>query len=313
MQTNADAPSPSSLAKMNLPAELPAAYDDVLRKIGRNLLIFQQAEFLVKKLHFIGSYSVHFEESAESIEKRISICEKMTLGQVTNLLMGRHIEIETQSAESSSVAGQDPKSGTSWFPFHFTLGGMDGYPEARRQALTTMVAERNELVHHFHENFDRNSFESCLQASFRLDEQRRRILPEIHQLQEDLKAVTACLKEVLNLLDSPLGMEQLFLPEIQQCPLITNLAAIAAENPNPEDWIPVGPAIKRLQDFPREKISELVSQFGLKSLTHLLEASQQFDIHVEKVGKTSHRVLYRLKAASTPADCSFGSGVSGIE
>lgn len=287
---------PSTPTKMNPPAELQAAYDDVLRKIGRNLLIFQEAELLIKKLSCISSYSASSAEAAESIGKRTSICEKKTLGQIINLYVDRHLVGDSQSAETSSVAESDPNPGEVRFSCHITLGGTDGYQEARRQALAAMVAERNELVHHFLANFDSTSLESCLQASLRLDEQRRKIIPEIHQLQEDLKLVTASLKEILSLCESPTGMDQLFLPEIQQCPLITNLAAIAAENPDPEDWTPVGPAIKRLQDFPSEKISELVSQFGLKSLTQLLEASQQFDVQVEHTPNGKHRTLFRLKS-----------------
>jgi hypothetical protein len=90
-------------------------------------------------------------------------------------------------------------------------------------------------------------------------------------------------------------MEQLFLPEIQQCPLITNLAAIAGETPDPDGWSPLKAAIQRLQDFPSEKIDALCQQFGHTSLSRLLAASQVFELQVDQRGKGKHRMLYRLK------------------
>jgi hypothetical protein len=288
--------------RMESPTELHTAYDEVLKKIGRNLLLFQQAELLIKRLRSIGSYSARSGEACESIKKHDSACEKMTLGQVVNLFVDHHCINEPPAPESSSAAGSHPIPGDARFSIHFTFGGPDGYPEARRLALAKMVEQRNELVHQLLPKLDRNSLESCRQMGGYLDEQRLGILPEIHFLQEDLKNVKADLETICNHLSSPRGMEQLSLPEIQRSSLITNLAAIAGESTDPDGWTPLGPAIKRLQDFPRQMIDSLCAQFGLKSLTQVLETSQRFDLLVEQSGKGGHRTLYRLKTMPIPAD-----------
>jgi hypothetical protein len=269
--------------------ELENAYNEVLQKIGRNLLLFQQAELLIKRLRSIGSISGRPGEASESIEKRASSCEKMTLGQLVNLFVDNHCMGESSAPEASSAVDSVGGADEARFSVHFTLGGTEGYSAARRQALADMVAERNELVHHLLLKLDRDSLESCLQAGTHLDEQRQKILPEIRRLQEDLKNVT----EVL-------GREQLFLPEIQQSSLITNLADIAGKTQGPEEWTPLGPATKQLEDFPREKIDSLLTQFGMKSLTQLLEASQRFETQVEEGGNGKHRTLYRLKQGAGP-------------
>ncbi|MGL5017356.1 MAG: hypothetical protein ACRDBP_04425, partial [Luteolibacter sp.] len=236
---------------MSADAELEAAYNEALRKIGRNLLLFQQAEHLLKRLKFIGSYSSRTGEARSGIETQTSTCHKMTLGQVVNLFVDHHCAEMPSTPETTHVQLPDAISRDDGFGIHFTFGGIDGYPEARRQALTRMVNERNELVHHLLLKIDRNSMESCLKVGVYLDEQRQAILPEIQLLQQNLKTVTEQLNSILEFAKSPQGMAQLFLPEIQQSPLVTNLAAIAAENPDPEAWTPLGPATKRLQDFPR--------------------------------------------------------------
>ncbi len=284
---------------MNSTTELENAYNEVLQKIGRNLLLFQQAELLIKRLRSIGSFSALPGEAYESIEKRASTCEKMTLGQMVNLFVDNHFIGKSSAPEASSGGDSYPDHGKARFSIHFTLGGTEGYPEARRQALADMVAERNELVHHLLLKLDRNSLESCLQIGSHLDEQRKKILAEIHRLQEDLKDVTRDVETILNHIKSPKGMEQLFLPEIQRSSLITNLAAIAGKNHDPEAWTPLGSATKRLQDFPREKINSLLAQFGMTNLTQLLAASQRFDIQHEQLKHGKHRVVYRLKQCLT--------------
>lgn len=285
---------------MNTDAELETAYNEALKKIGRNLLLFQQAELLIKRLCFIGSHSARAGEASEGIETQTSISQKMTLGQVVNLFVDHHCAGKTSAPEVLPMAIPDVESQFHGFGIHFTFGGTDGYPEARRQALTRMVTERNELVHQLLPKIDRSSLESCLQMSVYLDEQRQAILPEIQQLQKNLKTVTAQLDFMLSYLKCPQGVEQLFLPEIQQSQLVTNLAAIAAEHPDPKAWTPLGVATKRLQDFPREKIDSLVKQFGLKSLTEFLTASERFDLQVEQLKGGSHRVLYRVKSVTPP-------------
>ncbi len=285
---------------MNSTTELQNAYSQVEQKIGRNLLLFQQAELLIKRLRSIGTYSARPGEAYESIEKRASTCEKMTFGQVVNLFVDNHCIGESAAPVGCSDANSDHHSAEARLSIHFTLGGTEGYPEARKQALAEMVAERNGLVHHLLLKLDRDSLESCLQVCTYLDEQRQKILPEIHLLQEDLKNVTKDLETILNHLMSPKGMEQLFLPEIQQSSLIKNLVDIAAENPDPEQWTPLGPATKQLEDFPREKIDSLLTQFEMKSLTQLLVASQRFETRVEQLGNGKHRTLYRLKRDAGP-------------
>jgi hypothetical protein len=284
---------------MNSTTELENAYNQVLQKIGRNLLLFQQAELLIKRLRSIGTYSARPGEAYESIEKRASTCEKMTLGQVVNLFVDNHCIGESSAPVDCTAGDSGPDSGEARFSIHFTLGGTEGYPEARKQALAEMVAERNELVHHLLLKLDRDSLESCLQVCTYLDEQRQKILPEIRRLQEDLKNVREDLETILNHLVSQKGMEQLYLPEIKRSSLITNLADIARENPDPEAWTPLGPATKRLQDFPPEKITSLLAQFGMTKLTQLLDASQRFDIEHEQLKHGKHRAVYRLKQHQT--------------
>ena len=268
-------------------SELQKAYDDVLRKTGRNLLMFQQAEFLLKRLIEIGCTSVTTDGPARSFVERTEAIKKQTLGQVTNLFYENHCTEKDPFSDDSS----DPPVAS--MSFSFTLPDQGGEPEARKNAFAVMVAERNDLVHHLLPRLDRNSLESCLNVGKYLDEQRAKIHPEIKRLQQDAEFIQANMESLLAFLRTKEGMAMLNYPSIQQSPLVQQLASIASDNTDADEWIPLSAAAKRIQNFPPKKIAEHVKEFGMESLTGILVASQLFEIKLEPTESGGKRVLYR--------------------
>jgi hypothetical protein len=272
---------------------LRQAYEEVLGKVGRNMLLFQQAERLVRRLVALGSLSAKPGNAAECIEKRASACLSMTMGQLVRKFMEPPGAGRRLSPDPSDAADVD----SARLSVRFSFGNTDDGQEPRKQTIADLIQERDRLVHHLLPRLDRSSLESCTETAELLDAQRRKILPEIHRLQQNLKAVRADLEIILSHLESADGMEELFLPEIQQCPLIRNLAAIASDSCAPEGWVRLGEAINLLEDFPPGRIKSLLRQFDHDSLTDFLVASQLFEIHLEAIPSGHHRVFYRLKRA----------------
>jgi hypothetical protein len=268
--------------------ELQDAYDEVLKKIGRNLLIFQQAEHLLKLLLTWGSFRTTPDKPAV-LDDFAKVWNQHTMGQLKSQFVDRHC-----TKSDDLIADFNPEN--AGMAMSFTLGNSDGYAEQRGIAMDMLVAERNDLVHHLILRLQRDSLESCREISAYLDAQREKVLPEIQQLKDDCKSTREMMVQMISFLMSDEGMSALEKGPIRQCPLITNLAAIAAENPDPMAWTPLKSAISRLQDFPSEKISDLVGQFGQKSLTRLLDASELFELKDEQCGHGRHRTLYRLKS-----------------
>jgi len=195
---------------MEAESELQKAYDDVLKKVGRNLLMFQQAEFLLKRLIEIGCTSVTPDGPAISFVERTEAIKTQTLGQVTNLFYENHCKERDPFSDDST----DP-SETS-ISFSFTLPDRGEEPEARKRAFAVMVAERNMLVHHLLPRLDRSSLESCLNIGAYLDDQRTKILPEIRRLRQDAKLIQANMESMIAYL-RVCPKTATFQPNVEKC------------------------------------------------------------------------------------------------
>lgn len=265
---------------MNPDTELQDAYDDVLRKIGRNLLMFQKAEQLLKHLLTLGNFKVTDSEPT-SYEEQASIWHKQTMGSLIMPFLEKHCSGKDPLANfPSDSAGISLASS-------FTLG-VDA--AARQKALAVMVNERNELVHHLFFKIDRNSVENCREIADYLDAQRENALPVIERLQEEGKFVTTQLSELCAFLTSDEGQAMLRLTGIQQCPVIAHLAAAAGNNK--DAWISLKTEVNMIPADCIEPVEKALARFNFKTLTELLEASEMFDYRRSAKGQT----FYRLKA-----------------
>lgn len=266
-------------------ADAQASHDEVLKKIGRNLLLFQQAELLIKRLVALDSLAIRGGGNKDDLEKQVSKCDAMTMGQVANLFLERLCQADPPAMETEAAANLPS------IRVHIRLGGD---PAERRKSFDELIRLRNGFVHQLLPKLDADSEESCAAIAAEMDELRRTILPEIQRLQQDLRNTRESVEAVLDFLETPAGMEELMLPEIRQSPLVRNLAEIAAAA-EPHAWIPICEAVRRLEDFPQEAIRDHLQQLGKKSLTALLHASRLFDTVLEPSESGHKRALFRLK------------------
>jgi hypothetical protein len=278
--------------------ELENAYNEVLQKIGRNLLLFQQAECIIKRLVVIGSLSVRNGESFSGLEACAASCQKSTMGQVAKIFLARLCAISPPSEtelEPEPICGD----GVSITVRVQLRSGHD--PESRKRSFENLIAERNELVHHIASEFDPDSLESCIRLAGKLDEQRSKVLPEVIQLRHDCESVRSMLDTISSFLGTPVGMGELLQPEIQQSPLIRNLAQIAGSSPDPHGWTALKSVIHELEDFPATQIGEHCTQFGKKSISALLNASGLFETEQQGATETQYgQTFYRLKDSVRP-------------
>jgi hypothetical protein len=164
--------------------ELQSARDEVLRAIGRNLLLFQRAELMLKQLNAIGSFTSRGGEVQDTFAARKARFDKQTLGQQLKHLQENHF------AERDPFEGpiDEADGSVNTIGFDFSLGVTD--PEARKLAQDEMVKERNHLVHQMFAEFDSDSLEQCRETLVKLNEQRESILPEFQRIADELIAVS---------------------------------------------------------------------------------------------------------------------------
>jgi hypothetical protein len=159
--------------------QIKDAKKDLFEKIGRNLILFQQLEgllkFLVTKKEISGSTST----ISEKAERRKSTVGRLTLGNVAGAFF------EENAQDTDSRLPDDVKEAQFSFRWDIEYDHPDW--QQRKQDLALLVAERNELVHQFLRRVDLNSIENMKQVSTDLDEQRSRIVLQVEHFRDLIK------------------------------------------------------------------------------------------------------------------------------
>ena len=161
--------------------DLQSVKKEVIYKVGRNVLLFQQMERVLKYLVSHGTIAGTKSEFLSKHEKRKQAVSKQTLGMVVrNFIDGVDPTPEPEELKEAFIS------------FKFEAELSDGVSAEIEQ----LVAERNTLIHHFFENIEANSLESWQEASVRLDSQEERLTRTTGNLRNIAQALSDGRKEL---------------------------------------------------------------------------------------------------------------------
>ncbi|MEQ1636654.1 MAG: hypothetical protein ABL903_08170 [Methylococcales bacterium] len=266
--------------------QLEKLNNEVLRKIGRNVMLFQQIEFMLKFLITHGKQSGYVAELNQNREQQAKTLHKKTMGH----LVGKFLENSFSSTEESNSEPEEITEG--WCAFSFMIECDDSFYEERAKALTMLVNERNELIHHLHPKWDRNSFASGKEIENYLDQLREKILPEF----EFFKAQINTLKHASDILSSHELEKQIELAWLRQSDLVKRLLMIAEQNARLDGWSVLSTAAQVIHQQAPQELVDLNKYYGYKTLKAVILATEFFDVFEEQTNKGGIRVLYRIKA-----------------
>ena len=173
---------------MSSTVDIQELRNEVLRKLGRNLLVFQHIESLLKFFVSSGSVSANLGEFMSTLSYQQESVRKKMMGQLIDPLMSvlyeRKVNVEVgqdlQEVQISVSMGLDSDSESV---------------ERHRESLEFVIQSRNELVHHFFPRVQSGSIEDWLAAGLYLDEQRKLVLPELEFLAGVARALSEGLRE----------------------------------------------------------------------------------------------------------------------
>ncbi|WPJ97536.1 hypothetical protein SH580_07410 [Coraliomargarita algicola] len=185
--------------------DLKTSVDEVLRKIGRNMLLFQQLEGLLKFTLSGNKLSGVSSQLERKQAKHVASTQKQTLG----ILVGQYVE-EILGPETDDEGPDLDKITEPHFSYKFRLGHNEAFYEEIKTWLAQLVDDRNELVHHLLPQLDTTSAASCEETGQKLDIQADTIRQAIRNMQSIAKAMTETKKEVVALLQSLEGKSMLF-------------------------------------------------------------------------------------------------------
>ena len=252
-------------------------------------MLFQQMEHMLKCFLANGQYSGYASELAKNIEQSRETIHKQTMGQV----VGQFLEKIFSASKETTNAPEELTE--AWVSFRYTIECDDTYYEGRKNALDSIVAQRNELIHHLLPKWDFNSLDSGTATELYLDQQREKILPELEVLKAQLKAMQEAGKVLADFLASNEGEKQFELSFLRQSQLVAWLFSIAEQRTRPDGWVVLSNAAQFIRQHAPEEVANLEKRYGYKKLKGAILATEYFDINEEQTDKGGIRVLYRIK------------------
>lgn len=262
--------------------------DEVLRRLGRNLLYFQKIEYALKQLLARSEISGPVEKLAEIAQSKASLVNKQTLG---NLVEKFKTSVLCDAGESIPEAEMQPGS----MAFSFKISGEAGFIEGVHRDLAIVTSHRNELVHHFLPRWQPGNEEALTDALAYLDTQRDAVLPMHKQLMSHLEQRRETLNLFVEFISSSEGQSQFELPWLQTSPLVKYLLEIAAQFHRQDGWTYLAQAGSlAARDVPDE-MTDLEVRYGFKTLKQLLVGAKIFEVLDEPLTEGRFRTLYRPK------------------
>jgi len=265
--------------------DLIKIHDEVLRKIGRNLLNFQKIEFILKKIITISHISGHASNLQQNHERRASKINNQMMGN----LVGQFFE-ETLS-NSNNLPNPITELNEPHISISFNLNVDENFYEIKKKELKALVDDRNDLIHHLLPKLDTTSIQSCLEVEQYLDDQRERLIPQYDYLQSIIKIIA----DQINILSSEEVRKQFELSILQKSDLVSRLQEIAFQQCREDGWTSMNHAGHYLRKNLPDAIEQLESKYGHKTLKRVMLASELFDFFEEPTKSGGQRLLYRTK------------------
>ena len=276
---------------MNLITDNKLLADEVLRKIGRNVVMFQQIELMLKNI-LAGSQISGF---ASQLETNKQLRQEKFKGQTMGGLITQFAdEVLTDVVPPAT----EPKEITEpWVSYRHQVSVESDSYGAFKSDMLKITSARNELIHHFLPRWQPNSPDVLNQACVYLDEQHAQVLPLHEKLKSMLQSMVSSSQVFSDFMDGE-GGEWLELQWLQTCELVTCLRDLASKKSKSTDWVCLAGANSLAkQKFP-EEFENLEKRYGHSNLKRILIACKLFEVEDEPMSDGDIRTRYRLNPAS---------------
>ncbi len=268
------------------PGRTPAT-DEVLRRVGRNLLIFNQFEHTLKFLTTNARFHAPASQFAERFAKRAESVAKTTMGNLAGKLTYTVLAQEKQD-ETPDVVEE------AWFGFRFTLE-TDAESIARLEVeLKELVDRRNELVHHFLPRWQAAVDGDAEAALIWLDAQREAAVGMLDRLRGWAQTLESVGKEYAAFVASEEGARHMELMFLRGSRLVVMLGQIAMATPRADGWTVLQTAGNLIRRDAPSELLDLRTRFGHTTLKALLMATELFDAAEETMSCGGTRTIYRV-------------------
>lgn len=265
---------------------LIGARNEALAKIGRNVVLFQELERILKFLAVGQHPSTPLSKIDALRMTRAESVRTLTLGQIAGQVADAlYSDSDVESCSPAELS--EPR-----LAFSFRIVADADSLATERNTLKALINERNDLVHQLLSRWNLHDLESCRALSVELDGQRGRIVREIERYRAYANSLKEVAKELQTYFDSDEGKRELDLAFLQQSRLVAVLVAVATECARADGWTLLSSAGNRLRQLIPEEFSVMKAEHGEGSLQRLVLATKLFDVGSEQTANGT-RSLYR--------------------
>lgn len=268
--------------------DLKPITDEVLRRVGRNLILFQQIEHFLKELLANHKNAGTPENYSTNLKAQTECINKKMLGHLVE-------KFGTDVLQDAGVVVPEEDRPAGWFSFSFRVSGDTGFIESMRRDLELMTEERNNLVHHFLPRWRLESAEKLDETLAYLDAQREKVLPMHEHLRSTVQRMRDSVKMLAEFIASPEYEKQGELMWLQVSPLVSLLCDVAIQYHRKDGWTYLAQAGDLAAKELPDDVKHLKERYGFKTLKKLLIGSEMFEVFDEPIGSGAFRTLYKVR------------------
>jgi hypothetical protein len=165
------------------PMKLVELQNEVLRRIGRNVVNFQKLEALLKASIVRSQVQGDMSDLKRIVEQKERSVSTQTMGN----LVGEHLRVlygEAKGTSTSSFPEDIP-----WISYSVKLKTEESFLMDRSSALAKLVEGRNKLIHQLLPGYDDSSAHACETMIKFLDEQHAFLVSEYAYIKQLCEAM----------------------------------------------------------------------------------------------------------------------------
>lgn len=261
--------------------------DEVLRRIGRNVVNFQMVEAMLKHLNANASVHGPASQLADRMEAQKNAVHRKTMGELAGKMVAQVFQAPPEHQTPDEII--EP-----WIGFYFTVETDAQFIDRHDQEMRALVEARNDLIHHFLPRWHSAVDGDVETALAYLDAQRDETFRMMDRLNGWVKALDEGRRQMAAFWASPESVRQMELGFLQSSHLVAMLGEIALKTARPDGWAYVTTALNLIRREAPAELENLQKRYGHQNLKGILLAAEYFDVLDEALPNGGVRTIYRI-------------------
>lgn len=261
--------------------------DEVLRRVGRNVVTFQQIEHLLKFLTAHSAAMSPMSELSVRLEQQVAAVQGKTMGILAGKLVNDVLQPQTDHQAPEEID-------EVWLGFRFSIEADAEFVDRHDQEMRALVDARNDLIHHFLPRWTSAVGGDTESALNYLDAQRAEAGRMMERLQGWARSIALGRQQMAEFWASPEGQREFELAFLRSARLVAMLGEIAMRTARADGWALLSTAGNLIRREAATELADLRKRFGQPGLKGVLLATELFDVHEESLPNGGTRTIYRI-------------------